>query len=213
MENRIFSKIYIWMFVGLMISFITGYYISTNENMIYNLFVKGMYWIVFIAEFVVVIWLSAGIRKMSVTTAQILYLLYSLLTGATLASIFIIFKMSSIIFVLGITAILFLIFAAIGKYTKVDLTRIGTILIMALFGIIIASIINAFVGSETFDLALCIVGVLVFLGFIAYDIQKIKRLVLGLDEDKAAILGAFELYLDFINLFVRLIQIFGKRND
>lgn len=213
MQNKIFSKIYGWMFIGLLVSFITGYYVSTNENMLYNIFSTNMYWILAIIEIVVVIWLSAGIRKMNIITAKTLYVLYSILTGLTLSVIFIAFKMSSIIYVFGITAIMFALMAIFGRTTKIDLTKIGTILFMGLIGIIIASLINMFIGSETFDLIICIVGIIIFTIYIAYDVQKIKYIAETLEEDKAVIICAFELYLDFINLFIKLLRLFGKSRD
>jgi len=213
MQNKIFSKIYGWMFIGLLVSFITGYYVSTNENMLYNIFSTNMYWILAIIEIVVVIWLSAGIRKMNIITAKTLYVLYSILTGLTLSVIFIAFKMSSIIYVFGITAIMFALMAIFGRTTKIDLTKIGTILFMGLIGIIIASLINMFIGSETFDLIICIVGIIIFTIYIAYDVQKIKYIAETLEKDKAVIICAFELYLDFINLFIKLLRLFGKSRD
>ena len=190
-KNKIFSKIFMWMFLGLLVTFGTAYYISTNENMIYNIFSGGKYWIIWIAELVVVIWLSARIRKMNPMTAKILFLLYSLLTGLTFSSIFIMYEITSIIFVFLISAIVFLIMGLIGYFSKIDLTKLGTILFMALLAIIIASIINVFVGSAVFDLGLCIVGLIVFLGFVAYDIQKIKRMLpMFSEEENLAIYGA-----------------------
>lgn len=213
MQNKIFSKIYGWMFIGLLVSFITGYYVSTNENMLYNIFSTNMYWILAIIEIVVVIWLSAGIRKMNILTAKTLYVLYSILTGLTLSVIFIAFRMDSIIYVFGITSIMFALMAIFGRTTNIDLTKIGTILFMGLIGIIIASLINMFIGSETFDLVICIVGIIIFTIYIAYDVQKIKYIAETLEEDKAVIICAFELYLDFINLFIKLLRLFGKRRD
>ncbi|MBP3920257.1 MAG: Bax inhibitor-1/YccA family protein [Bacilli bacterium] len=213
MQNKIFTKIYGWMFLGLLISFITGYYVSTNENMLYNIFQTGTYWILAIIEIVVVIWLSAGIRKMNIVTARTLYILYSILTGLTLSSIFLAYKIGSIIYVFGFTSIMFAIMAILGKTTKLDLTKLGTILFVGLLGIVIASIINIFVGSQTFDLVLCIIGIIIFTAYIAYDVNKIKYTLEYLEEDKVAIIGAFELYLDFINLFIKLLRLFGKRDD
>ncbi len=213
MENKIFTKVYGWMFIGLLISFITGYYVSTNTNMLYNIFQTNMYWILFIVEIVVVIWLSAGIRKMNIITAKTLFVLYSVLTGLTLSVLFIAFKMSSIILVLGITSVMFAIMALIGMFTKIDLTKLGPILFMGLIGIIIASLINIFVGSQTFDLGITIVGIIIFTLYIAYDVKQIKYIANELEEDKAAIICAFELYLDFINLFIKLLNLLGKRDD
>ena len=111
------------------------------------------------------------------------------------------------------TAIVFGLFAFFGYTTNMDLTKIGNILFMGLLGIIIVSIINIFVGSEPLDLLINIIGIVIFVGYIAYDIQKVKQLNDMIEEDKLAIYGALELYLDFINLFIRLIQIFGKNRD
>lgn len=213
MKNNLYSKMFMWMFVGLLITFLVGYYVSTNENMIYNIFATKFYWVIYIAEIVTVIVLSARILKMSKNGAIFGFLLYSFLSGLTFSSIFLTFKMSSIIFIFLITALVFLIFALIGYFTKINLTKLGTILFMGLIGILIASIINIFVQSQTFDLILVIVGIIVFIGYIAYDINKVKRLEGQIDEDKLSIIGALELYLDFINLFIRLLQLFGKSKD
>jgi hypothetical protein len=211
MKNKLFSKVYAWMFIGLLISFITGYYVSTKPNMVYNMY--NSYWILALIEIGVCIWLSAGIRKMQTSTAKILFCLYSFLTGLTLSFIFVAFKIDSIIYVLGITSIVFAIMALIGAFTNIDLTRLGTILLMGLIGIIIASLINIFIGSEVFDLGITIIGIIIFMLYIAYDVNKIKLIAQSLEEDKAAIICAFELYLDFINLFIKLIRIFGKSKD
>ena len=147
-------------------------------------------------------------------TAKILFCAYSFLTGLTFSSIFVIYEITSIIFVFGITALLFLIFALIGYFTKIDLTKIGIYLFMALLGVIICSIINMFVGSETFDLGITIICLLIFIIYIAYDIQVVKRNLYQIpEEDNLAIYGALQLYLDFINIFLRLLQLFGNRRN
>ena len=212
-DNKIFSKIFFWMFIGLAITFGIGYYVSINENMLYNVFSK-YYILLIIAELVVVIWLSARIRKMKPTTAKLLFCAYSFLTGLTFSSIFVVYKMTSIVMVFGITSLVFLIFALIGYYTKLDLTKIGTYLFMILLGVIICSLINMFVGSETFDLALTIICLIVFIVYVAYDIHIIKRNLYAIEEeDNLAIYGALQLYLDFINIFLRLLQLFGRSRD
>jgi FtsH-binding integral membrane protein len=212
-DNKIFSKIFFWMFIGLAITFGIGYYVSLNENMLYNVFSK-YYIFLIIAEIVVVIWLSARIRKMNPTTAKLLFCAYSFLTGLTFSSIFVVYKMTSIVMVFGISALIFLIFALIGYYTKLDLTKIGTYLLMALLGVIICSIINIFVGSEVFDLTLTVICLIVFIVYVAYDIHIIKRnLYTFPEEDNLAIFGALQLYLDFINIFLRLLQLFGRSRD
>ncbi len=212
-DNKIFSKIFFWMFIGLAITFGIGYYVSLNENMLYNVFSK-YYLLLIIAEIAVVIWLSAGIRKMKPNTAKILFCLYSFITGLTFSSIFVVYQMTSIIMVFGITSLIFLIFALIGHYTKLDLTKFGTYLFMALIGIIICSLINMLIRSSTFDLGITIVCLIVFIFYVAYDIQIIKRNLYSIsEEDNLAIYGALQLYLDFINIFLRLLRLFGKSRD
>ena len=212
--KNVMSKIFLWMFLGLLVTFGTGYYVSTNENMLYNIFSGGMYFFLIILEFVLVIVLSARIRKMNPMTAKIMFLLYSFVTGVTFASIFIEFKLESIMFVFLISAILFGIFALFGHFTKLDLTKMGTFLLMALFGIILCIVVNLFLNNEMFDIIISSISVLVFLGFTAYDIQKIKLLSYNFEnEDNLAIIGALELYLDFINIFLDLLRLFGESND
>ena len=212
-DNKIFSKIFFWMFIGLAITFGVGYYVSINENMLYNVF-STYYIFLIIAELVVVIWLSARINKMQPTTAKILFCVYSFITGLTFSSIFVVYEMMSIMYVFGITSIIFLIFALIGYYTNIDLTKIGVYLFMILIGVIICSIINIFVGSYKFDLILTIICLVVFIIYIAYDIQVIKRKLYHIaNEENFAIFGALQLYLDFINIFIRLLQLFGKSRD
>ena len=212
--NRVFSKMFLWMFLGLMVTFGVAYFLSQNDTMMYNLFSGKKYMIVWIVEIVVVLVLSLRIHKLSLMSARILFILYSLLTGLTVSTIFIVYSFSSIIYVFFITSILFLIFGLIGYFTKIDLSRFGTILAMALLGGIICTIINIFIKSETFDLATTLFMIVVFLGYIAYDINKVKNNFRNIeDEDKLAIYGALELYLDFINLFLRLLRLFGKSND
>ena len=202
-----------WMFIGLLVTFLTGIYTSTNVDALEVIFNKSGYWILLIIELGLAIFLSARIHKMSPTTAKVCYLLYTFFTGLTFSSIFIVYKIESIMLIFLVTAILFLIFAIIGKTTKVDLTKISTILLMALLGIIICTIINIFLQNSTFDMILSGISVLIFMGFIAYDIQKIKRLEGWINQDNLAVIGAFELYLDFINIFLDLLSLFGDSKD
>ena len=212
-NNKVFGKVFMWMFIGLLITFLTGYVVSSNDNMLYNIFSGGTYFILIVIELVLVVYLSARIHKMQVTTARIVFILYSFVSGLTFGSIFIVFKMSSIMLIFLITAILFGIFALIGRFTKLDLTKAGTILLMMLLGIVICTFVNVFLKNDTLDLFVSYISIIVFLGFTAYDMQKIKMLSYEFDdEDKIAIIGALELYLDFINIFIDLLRIFGKRD-
>lgn len=212
--EKLFPKVFLWMFVGLMLTFGVAYYISNQPTIYTNLFSDNKVFIIWIIEIIVVIVLSARINKLSIMSARILFLTYSFITGLTVSSFFIVYSIGSIIYVFLIAAILFLLFGLIGYFTKIDLSKLGSILFMALIGCLICVIINIFVNSEAFDLGLTIVMVLIFLGYIAYDIQKIKDNLYNIqDEDKLAIIGALELYLDFINLFLRLLRLFGKSKD
>lgn len=214
MEKSIFSKVYMWMCIGLFITFFSAFAVYTSPWALSLIFGSSLYYVIIIAEILVAIFLSVRLTKMSKNTAIMLYLLYTFLTGLTFASIFVIFSMTSIISVFLISAIVFLVFAMIGRFTSIDLTKLGTFLLMALLGIIILEIVNIFVLSETLNMFTCIVGLLIFFGYIAYDIQKIKKMsTYGIEEEKLAIYGAFELYLDFINVFIRLLQILGKSRD
>lgn len=214
MQKSSFSKVFLWMFVGLFVTFATGIYASTNENMIYNIFSTSAYWLIFIAEILVVIFLSARIHKMSFTTAIISFLAYSVLSGLTFSSIFLVFNISSIMFIFAVTAVLFLIFGLLGYFTNIDLSKMGTILFFGLLGVILVSLVNIFLGNPTLDIIVSAIAVIIFVGFIAYDIQRIKAFQQMMDdENKVAIIGALELYLDFINLFLHLLSLFGDRRN
>ncbi len=210
--NNVFKKVYMWMFIGLLLTFATGYFVSINENMAYKVY--SLYWVLAIIEIILVIVLSARIGKMNITTSRIMFLTYSFVSGLTFSSVFIAYDMRSIIIVFLISSLLFLIFAILGYITKLDLTSVGTFLLMALIGIVICSIINIFVGNGTFEIVICSISILIFLGFTAYDVNKIKQLQdIYPDEDSLAIVGALELYLDFINIFLDLLRIVANNRD
>lgn len=212
--KRIYTKVFLWMFIGLLMTFLTGYIVSINENMLESIFRNNL-WIVFaIVEVILVIFLSARIRKMSTMAARMCFIIYSFVTGLTFSSIFVTYELGSIIYVFVITAVLFGIFALIGHFTKLDLSKFSTYLFMALIGIIICTIINMFLGNDTFTLVITIISVIVFLGYTAYDVRKIKFLQDSFEnEDNLAICGALELYLDFINLFIDLLRLIASRRD
>lgn len=214
MKNSIFPKVFMWMFIGLLVSFGTGYYVYTNPNMLYNIFSTNFYYVIIILELAIVIFLGVRIQKMNPLTAKLSFILYSIVTGLTLSIIFVAFEITSIIFVFIITAIIFLIFALLGYFTKIDLSKYSTIFMMGILGIIIATIVNMFLNNAFFDIILSWIGIIIFVGLVAYDIQKIKRYEIIIeDQDKAAIISALDLYLDFINIFLRLLKLFGKSRD
>lgn len=209
--NDVLKKVFAWMGVGLVITFLTGYYVASNSQMLVGL--SNLFIFFIIAEFAVVIILSARITKLNPTTAKILFLLYSFLTGLTFSSIFIAYELTSVIYVFLITAVLFGILSFVGYATKADLTKIGTYLFIGLIGMIICTIFNLFIGGTVFSLIISCIGIVVFLGYTVYDVQKIKLLMDSMDEDNLAIYGALQLYLDFINLFLDLLRLFGKGKD
>ncbi len=212
--NNIMRKVFLWMTLGLLLTFGTACYVSTNENIIHSIISSSLYYVLIIIELILVIVLSARIGKMSPQTARILFLLYSFVTGLTFSTIFITFHISSIIIIFLITAIVFGILGLIGYTTKVDLSKMGVYLFVGLIGVVICSVVNIFLGNSTFEIIISSVSLIVFLGFTAYDVQSIKRLSYEYgDNDSVAIIGALKLYLDFINIFLDLITLFGKSRD
>ena len=211
-------KVYVWMTLALVITGVTAYGVANSPGVISAIYSnQAVMWGLIIAELALVIGISAAINKLSLTTATLLFVLYSAVNGVVLSSIFLIYTASSIASVFFITAGTFAVMAFIGYTTKTDLTSLGKILLMALIGLIIASLVNVFfVKSTGFDLIISYVGVLIFVGLTAYDSQKIKQMLLmapdaGEGAQKLALLGALSLYLDFINLFLYLLRILGKR--
>lgn len=212
--NKLLAKSFLWMFVGLVVTFLTGYVVSSSDTMLEAVFSNSLYWIFIIAEFALVIFFSARVHKMSPTTAKVCFLLYSFVSGLTFSSIFVLFELSSIMSVFLIAAIVFAVFGLIGYYTSYDLGWIGTYLLMGLLGVIICTLFNVFMANSTFDLILSIITIIIFFGFTAYDVQKIKEAeASGIDNEVVAINGAFELYLDFINIFIHLLSIIGDSRD
>ena len=181
-------------------------------NTIYN---SGFVWVLMLAPLGVVFYMSFGIAKMSASKAQTVFWIFAALMGASLSSIFLAYTGTSITRVFFITAGTFGAMSIYGYTTKKDLTKLGSFLIMGLFGIIIASIVNIFLKSSMMYFVISIIGVLVFVGLTAYDTQKIKNMYLSSDSGevigKKAVMGALTLYLDFINLFIMLLRLFGQR--
>lgn len=210
-------KVYVWMTMALVITGLTAYGVATSPGILQAIYTNQiLFWGLIIAEFALVIGVSAAINKLSLTTATLMFILYSVINGALMSYIFLAYTASSIATVFFITAGTFAAMAIIGYTTKTDLTSLGKILMMALIGLIIATVVNIFIKSSGFTLILSYVGVLIFVGLTAYDSQKIKQMLLqapdaGETAQKLALLGALSLYLDFINLFLYLLRIFGRR--
>ncbi len=212
MNSNIMTKVFLWMFIGLAVTFATGSVIANNPDMITNIFQGGSIIVLAIVELVLVIVLSARITKMKPTTAKFLFILYSFITGLTFSSIFVVYNISSIIYVFLATSLIMLAMAAAGNFMKADLTKIGTILFVGLIGVILATIVNIFIGSSELMFAATIISIIVFVIYVAYDVQKIKQLEDIIPEENLAIYGALQLYLDFINIFIDLLRLFGDNN-
>lgn len=212
MNNNLFNKIFAYLALGLLISFGVGYYISTDINLM-NVIFQKYFFICIIAELAFALVLGWCIRKLSKTMTVVLYVLYCITTGLTLSSIFIVYEMASIIMIFLITSIIFALLALYGYFTKKDITKLGTLLLFGLIGIVILTIINLFLNNSPFDIILTIISMIIFMGFIVYDIYILKRRLYDIEEDKLAVYGAFQLYLDFINLFLKLLRLFGKSRD
>ena len=219
--NEFVRSVYNWMFIGLAVTGFLAYYIADNDtakNMIFTN--RAIFWFLVIAELGLVFVISGMINRISAGTATGLFVLFSALNGAMLSSIFVIFELDSIAKVFFICSGTFLACSVYGWTTKKDLTSLGGFLMMGLIGIIIASIVNIFTQSSALYTIISYIGVIVFVGLTAYDTQKIKNMAMtqpeGIDGAvirKGAILGALSLYLDFINLFLMLLRIFGQGRD
>jgi len=209
-------KVYTWMALALAITGLTAYFVSHSPTLLSLIFGNQIvFWGLIIAELALVFTVSAAINKLSLTTATLLFILYAVLNGATLSSIFMVYKISVIGKVFFITAGTFAIMAWWGYSTKRDLSSMGKLMFMALIGIIIASIVNFFTKSPTLDYILSYLGVAIFVGLTAWDSQKIKMMLASCPDadeqaQKIALNGALALYLDFINLFLYLLRIFGR---
>lgn len=217
-QSTLMRSVYTWMTLALAITGLTAMYMAKSLTVINMMMQNSMlFWGVLIAEVVLVMYMSARINKISFTTATLLFIAYSILNGVTLSILFLIYTASSIATTFFVTAGTFGAMALFGYVTKKDLTRIGSLCIMGVIGLIIASVVNMFLHNTMMDMIISYVGVLLFVGLTAYDAQKIKHLLSGDDIEvnestqKIALLGALTLYLDFINLFIYLLRILGDR--
>ena len=212
-------KVYLWMTMALMITGITAAGVANSPNILALIYSSQVVlWGIIIAEFGLVMYISARLEKLSLSTATTLFALYSILNGVMLSSIFLLYSTAIISKVFFITAGTFGVTALYGYATKKDLSSLGNILFMALIGLVIATVVNVFMKSAMFDLILSYIGVIIFVGLTAWDSQKIKHMMMvqqDADESaqKLALIGALSLYLDFINLFLYLLRIFGRSDD
>ena len=206
------QRVYQWMAMGLALTGLAAF-ITIGSPSLLSFLLHGGMWVLFIAEFVLVVWLSASIQKISAQAATIGFLAYSVLNGITLSSIFLVYTAASISSTFFITAMTFAGVSVYGWVTKQDLTSVGSFCGMALWGVIIASIVNMFFHAPAFNWIVSYCGVAVFIGLTAYDTQRLKAIHQGMTNapEQIAIIGALMLYLDFINMFLFLLRIFGRR--
>ncbi len=215
------SNVFSWMFLGLLSTAGTAYIFSGSEALMSLLVsetgMTGLGWVVMLAPLGFVLLMSFGFNRLSSLAMIILFMVYAVLMGMSLSFIFLAYSLGSIASTFAITAGMFGSMALLGYTTKTDLTKFGSILIMALVGIVIASFVNLLLlKSSMFDYVISLLGVLIFTGLTAYDVQKLKRIGSGMEEGlestrKLVIMGALTLYLDFINLFLFLLRFLGNR--
>lgn len=217
-QSTLLRSVYVWMTLALVITGFVSMYVAQSYQLISFIFGNKLaLWGMLIAELAVVFYLSARINSISFTKATVMFIIYSILNGATLASIFLVYTMSSIASTFFVAAGTFGVMALYGYVTKSDLTRIGNICLMALIGLIIATLVSMFWQNSMLQMIITYAGVILFVGLTAYDSQKIKRLLTadGIEvteeTQKIALLGALTLYLDFINLFLYLLRLLGDR--
>lgn len=212
-HEEVISKSFLFMFVALIITAVASLSLSPSAYIL--LMGNGRFYIFMGAELLIVFLSNYAIKKNQALLAGILFILYSALNGIILSFIFMLYTTASIFFIFITTAVLFGIMAIIGIVTKTDLSKVGNLCVMGLFGIIIMSFVNIFLlKSSSVDFIISIVGVLIFVGLTAYDTQKIKKMAAYSNNQNVltlSLFGAFQLYLDFVNLFLYLLRLFGKR--
>jgi uncharacterized protein len=216
------ANVFSWMFMALATTALVAYVASGNEaflGMMFNAQTGGMSmfgWVIMLSPLGLVLWMSAGLARLSAANLSLIFIVYSILMGLSLSFIFLAYTGASIAKTFVIASSMFGLMALVGYTTKTDLSRFGSLMFMGLIGLIIASVINFFMKSSTMDYIISFIGVLVFTGLTAYDVQKLKRIGASNMEQgesmrKATIMGALTLYLDFINLFLFLLRFFGNR--
>ena len=218
-SNALLKNVYLWMTAGLLLTTVVAYAIGTNQQLLSRLYSTGAIYILMIAQLVIVFMLSMRIQKMSSMSAIAWFAVYSICTGAMLSAVIAVYAKAVIARAFLTTALMFAFMSVYAMTTKRDLSRMGNILVMAIIGMLVASLVNLFLRSEAIYYALSYVGVAVFCGLTAWDTQKIIRLNdeygYGIDEEtfvKLSIICALQLYLDFINIFLYLLRIFGRGN-
>ena len=218
--NALFRKVYQFMAMGLILTALAAYLTASSPTMINMLYTsRAPMMIIGVAEIGLVLWLSAGLNKLSASAARNIFFVYSILNGLLCSSILLVYTGESIAKAFLSTAGMFGAMSIYGLYTKRDLTSMGSFLQMGLFGLIIAMVINLFMRSSALELYFSIFGIIIFLGLTAWDTAKIKAIATSYDTNdenmtgKIAVIGALSLYLDFINIFLYLLSLFGRERN
>jgi uncharacterized protein len=216
------SQVFLWMALAMVVTAVTAYLFATSAELIGSLInfqtgkMTGLGWVVMLAPIGFVLLMSMGFQRLSPAIMTLLFIAFSILMGMSLSFVLLIYTAASVYKTFAVASAMFGVMAILGYTTKTDLTRFGSIMMMGLIGIVIAMVINIFLQSSTMDYIISIIGVLVFTGLTAYDVQKLKRIGAGMgtgdvDTRKMSIMGALTLYLDFINLFLFLLRFLGDR--
>jgi FtsH-binding integral membrane protein len=220
MAKTFLAQVFSWMFFALSISAVTAYYFGTDESLRSYLFgetgITGLGWIVTLAPFGFVLLMSLGFQRLSANAITLLFAAFAILMGMSLSFILVVYTAGSVFLTFAVTAGMFGIMAVTGYTTQIDLSKFGSLMMMGLIGIIIASLVNMFMRSSGMDYIISFLGVVIFTGLTAYDVQKLKRIGAGVQTGaestrKLTIMGAMTLYLDFINLFLFLLRFLGNR--
>lgn len=212
--NEAMGRVYAHMSLAVITSMIVSYIVGTSPELLKFFFTGGMQWVVILAPLVAVLGLTFASERFSKAGLQVFLQVFAALMGLSFATIFAVYTMGSIATAFMGGAVLFAIMSMYGYFTKKDLTSIGSFLFVGLIAIVIASIINIFIGSTVLQMVISAVAIIIFLGLTAYDTQTIRQLVSrDSDTGREEVLGALSLYLDFINLFLNLLQLFGGRKD
>ncbi|MFA5902430.1 MAG: Bax inhibitor-1/YccA family protein [Desulfobacula sp.] len=219
--NSFIRSVYNWMAIGLSLTGFAAYYVAHSESMRQLLYgTPGLIMILIVAELGFVFFLSARIQKIEASTATVLFAIYAILNGITLSFIFLAYTATSIVSTFLICSITFLACSVYGMITTKDLTSMGSFMFMGLIGIVIASVVNIFLQNSAMQMIISYIGVIIFIGLTAYDTQKLKTMAATIPDTasggmirKGALIGALTLYLDFINLFLFMLRIFGNSRD
>jgi FtsH-binding integral membrane protein len=221
-SRKFIAGVFSWMFVALGVSSIAAYLFANTPSLLQLLFDPAtgqatiLFWVAMFSPLAFVLIMSYGVNRISYLGLSLLYIAYSIATGISLSFILLVYTSSSVSGVFITSSVVFGIMAVAGYTTKTDLTKFGSLMMMLLVGIIVASIVNFFLHSSGLSMLISYIGVAVFVGLTAYDVQKLKRIGAGLEygdasAKKMALMGGLTLYLDFVNLFLFLLRIFGRR--